>query len=227
MLREGRRGAGAGTGSTSGRWAITPKSIMDDMGENLKKQAINRLVEGNKRYVDNKSEIDISESKRLKVAYRQKPFAIVLGCSDSRVSPEIIFDQDLGDLFVVRTAGLVLDYSIIGAMEFGVITFQCPIIVILGHSNCGGVKFVLETMRGAGKVPTNFQYLVNAIKPSIDQSSIQGLDIVNNSTRNYLKALAKQIEGSTIIRKAINEGSLEIVLSFYNLETGVVEIQQN
>jgi carbonic anhydrase len=192
----------------------------------LKNLAIGRLVEGNKRLVANKSEIDISESKRIKVAYKQKPYGIIIGCSDSRVSPEIIFDQGLGDLFVIRTAGLVLDHSSIGTIEFGLRTFQCPIIVILGHTNCGAIKYVLEAMQDTNTEPTNFQYLLNAIKPSINQSSIKGKEKMDNAIINHIKALAKQLERSTIISKAIREGKLEIVLGFYNIETGIVEFLQ-
>jgi carbonic anhydrase len=189
----------------------------------LKTQVLRRLAEGNRRFAAGKSEMDISESKRTKAAYKQKPFAVVFGCSDSRVSPELIFDQGPGEIFVVRSAGLVLDRSVLGSMEFGVGNLQCPLLVLLGHSKCGGMKTAWESIRGGIPAADNFQYLVDALRPSLEQAGPAGPDIVDRAAKIHLQTLARQLEQSSIIRDAVRNGALEIQKAFYDLQTGGVE----
>jgi carbonic anhydrase len=130
-----------------------------DMPEKTLKQ----LLEGNRRFVENKSTLDDSESRRKAIASEQNPFAIVLGCVDSRVPPELIFDQGLGELFVVRTAGEVLDKAVLGSMEFGVDALNIPLIVVLGHKNCGAIKAASEILHNHKKARENIEYLVEEL----------------------------------------------------------------
>ncbi|CAG1011826.1 Carbonic anhydrase 2 [Anaerolineales bacterium] len=110
----------------------------------MTEQALQRLLEGNRRFVENKSQLDGSEKRRREIATGQHPFATILGCVDSRVPPELIFDQGLGELFVIRTAGEVLDQAVLGSIEFGVEELKIPLLMVLGHKNCGAIKATRE-----------------------------------------------------------------------------------
>jgi carbonic anhydrase len=180
-------------------------------------------MEGNKRYSSNKSDRDISESRRIKVSYKQKPFAIVLGCSDSRLSPEIIFDQSLGDIFVVRSVAAILDKSIIGSIEFGVQTFHPSLLVVLGHTKCGGVKFALESVQGTINSPREFQYIVDAIQPSIEAATQEGGDGLNRTIKKHCAFVINQLVKSPIVEGAVNRSLLRVVMGWYDITTGVVE----
>ena len=123
----------------------------------MSKQALQRLLEGNRRYVANQPILDESPRRRSEVAQGQKPVAIIFGCVDSRVPPELIFDQGLGDLFVIRTAGEVLDQAVLGSLEFGVEELHIPLLVVLGHERCGAVKAAIEVLGWHGKAEADIE----------------------------------------------------------------------
>ncbi len=130
-------------------------------------QALKNLTDGNARFVSGTATHPHQDQKRLaETVSAQHPFAIVVGCSDSRVPPEVIFDQGIGDIFVVRTAGEVMDNATLGSIEYGVEHLGAPLVVVLGHDSCGAVKAAVEGGEAEGQIA----YLVEAIKPAVDQA---------------------------------------------------------
>ncbi len=191
---------------------------------NKYENVIRRLLEGNLRFVSNKSTANNSKNIRNKVAYKQKPFAAILSCSDSRVPPEIIFDQGLGELFVIRTAGAILDQAVIASLELGVIELQIPVLFVLGHKRCGAVKAAMDAQERGGHTEEDFTYIIDALQPAIKAAQQLGEDIWSSAIDIHIKSTAEQLLCSSNLKKAIENGSLEIVLGRYDLDSGLVEI---
>jgi carbonic anhydrase len=190
----------------------------------LSSQAMKRLMEGNRRYVSGKSTLDISESRRIKVAYKQRPFAAVLSCADSRVPPEIIFDQGLGDLFVVRTAGSILDQAVLGSLEFCVAELHIPLVMVLGHTRCGAVEFAMEVAEGGRKADANMAFLADALKPSMENPQPAVKNAGNQIARKHIHSVVERLKRSPFLESAIQKGETEIVGGWYDLDAGTVEI---
>ena len=134
--------------------------------------ALERLKAGNARFVkDPASQLPIDEEKRQAQAKGQSPFAIVLSCADSRVPPEVIFNVGLGEVFVVRTAGEVIDKAVLASIEYGAEHLKTPLLVVMGHETCGAVKTAVETKPGAPSMGPNLDALIGAIKPAFDRMS--------------------------------------------------------
>lgn len=184
--------------------------------------ALQKLMDGNRRYIDQKRTFpDQSRSRILEVAKGQNPFATILGCSDSRVAPEILFDQGLGDLFDIRVAGNFIDNVVLGNMEYAVLELGVPLLVVLGHERCGAVKAALD-----GKpVPGHIGSLVRAIKPAVSATKGQPGDAWDNAVRANVKMSVNNLKArSPILAKAIKAGTLKVVGGRYDLDTGTVEI---
>ncbi len=146
-------------------------------------EAITRLLEGNARYVRGKSTtINESAERRSKIAQRQRPFATIFSCVDSRVPPELVFDRGLGDLFVIRTAGNVVDSAVMGSLEYGTYELEIPLLLVLGHKGCGAVKATMETIESGGKAEGSIAYLVEAIRPAVEKPKAEVLGLVLNET---------------------------------------------
>jgi carbonic anhydrase len=192
--------------------------------------AINRLREGNKRFVSG-----IQNESNLTDAYRrqallagQDPFAVILGCSDSRVPAEIIFDQGLGDLFVIRVAGNIVAPSLIGSVEFAVEAFGVRLVVVLGHTKCGAVSAALSDLdRPTGRLSPNLRVIVDSIQPAISPLMEIRQDreaLMHQAVRENIHASVKQLQnGSKILEEMIVESGLAVVGAEYSLETGEVE----
>jgi carbonic anhydrase len=134
-------------------------------------EALMRLLEGNVRFVADKSlPIDEGKDRREKVVKRQKPFATIFSCVDSRVPPELIFDRGLGDLFVVRTAGEVPDAAVMGSIEYGAAELEIPLLLVLGHTGCGAVKATVNTMESGETPDADIAYLVEGLKPAVEKA---------------------------------------------------------
>ena len=187
-------------------------------------EAIQRLLEGNRRYASNTSSADRSGRRRREVAKGQTPFAGILTCADSRVPPEIIFDQGLGDLFAVRTAGPILDKSVLGSLKFGVIELHIPVLLVLGHTRCGAVKATLEALEGHFNADEDIIYVMDALKPVIEKARPLEGDLWNNAALVNVKMIVEQLIHSPLFSSAIKSRTLEIVAGFYDLDTGIVEI---
>ena len=190
----------------------------------MPEQALQRLLEGNQRYVANKPTFDESARRRIEVAAAQKPFATILSCVDSRVPPELIFDQGLGDLFVIRTAGQVLDRAVLGSLEFGVAELQIPVIVVLGHERCGAVKAAIDVLARHDVAEADIEFLVEALAPAVEAGKKAGGDVWDGAVRAQIALLVEKLKHSPILATAVETEKLKIVGAWYDLDTGFVEI---
>lgn len=194
--------------------------------------ALDRLRAGNRRFVEGNlnSEMLASPARRNMLIGDQKPFAIILGCSDSRVPLEIIFDQGLGDLFVIRVAGNIVAPSQIGSIEFAAEQFGCSLVLVLGHSHCGAVSATLEQLDRAEEARSeNLRSIVDRISPSVEglfESELKQdpAALLDAAVCANIRASVKQLrQGSGILKNLVQKRELLIVGAEYSLETGVVE----
>jgi carbonic anhydrase len=196
------------------------------------REALQRLREGNRRFVDDtrSSESLISPRRRAELTAGQEPFAAILGCSDSRVPVEIIFDQGLGDLFVIRVAGNIVAPSQIGSVEFVAERFKTRLVVVLGHSRCGVIQATLEQLTGpTERRSRNVHSIVNRVRPSIEGLLETGLRhdydaLVHHAVRANVRASTNQLRhGSQVLEQMIQTEGMLVVGAEYSLETGLVE----
>src|SRR5438034_809787 len=158
--------------------------------------------------------------RRAELANSQHPFAIILSCSDSRVPPEIVFDEGLGDLFIVRVAGNVLNDEGLGSIEYGVDVLGARLIVVLGHQSCGAVDAAMKTVAAKGKAPGHIQSLVTAIKPVVDSTPKGDLD---TTIKANVKHVVDALRSSTPILKArVDSNDIQVIGGYYGLDTGAV-----
>lgn len=196
------------------------------------KEALDRLREGNRRFVadirndDNTSTL----ARRKEVVDGQEPFAIILGCSDSRVPAEIVFDQGLGDLFVIRVAGNIVAPSQVGSVEFAAAQFKTKLVVVLGHSKCGAIVATLEELkRPTENQSRNLKSIVDRIRPSVETLLETDLKhnhdaLVHQSIRANIRASANHLRhGSELLENLIQNEGLIVVGAEYSLETGAVD----
>jgi len=196
----------------------------------LMKESLIKLKEGNLRFAQGHSihDMDSISSQRISAVEKQKPFAVILGCSDSRVPAELVFDQGLGDLFVIRVAGNVVAPSQIGSVEFAVTMFDTPLVVVLGHSNCGAIVATIDAMKNPSE-PTsiNLNSIVKRVKPAIEplllNSSLMQVKVADAVKANVIKSVAQLSSASEIIESRVANGQLNIIGACYNLKTGEVE----
>ncbi len=192
------------------------------------RQALQQLQEGNQRFATNKFADKAVESSRQQGVTGQQPFAIVLGCSDSRVPAEMIFDQGLGDLFVIRVAGNIVAPSQIGSVEFAAAQFGTRLIVVLGHSKCGALQATLDELDQAveNRSP-NLRSIVDRIRPAVQPlmtADTPTSDLLPSAVRANIRASADHLRhGSDIIESLIQNDGLLVVGAEYSLETGLVE----
>lgn len=184
--------------------------------------ALRMLRDGNSRFIAGQSVRPHQDINRIKeVASSQKPFATIVGCSDSRVPSEIIFDQGLGDLFIVRTAGQVSTYASWGSIEFAEEMLDTKLIVVMGHSGCGAVTAAVQLREVPGHIIT----LVNAIKPAVENARAKDPDnLLDASVRENILMQVKQLrELEPVLAKRYREGSIKIIGALYHMDTGRVE----
>ena len=195
--------------------------------------ALERLQEGNLRFASGMGSVDglSSRTRRAELVTGQQPFAIVLGCSDSRVPAEIVFDQGLGDLFVIRVAGNVVAPSQIGSVEFAAERFGTRLVVVLGHSQCGAVLATLEELRRPNDTQSrNLRSIVDRIRPSVEGllATELGKDLdalVPEAVRANVRVSANQLRhGSEVLERLIEHDALLVVGAEYSLETGIVHV---
>jgi len=195
-------------------------------------EALVRLREGNRRFAaDVRSrETWPSRARRIELAAGQAPFAVILGCSDSRVPVEIVFDQGLGDLFVIRVAGNIVAPSQIGSVEFAAEQFGTRLVVVLGHSKCGAIQATLEQLqRPMENQSRNLRSIVDFVRPSVESLLATDLRhdldrLIHEAVRANIRASARQLRhGSRIMEHLIQNDGLMIVGAEYSLETGEVD----
>jgi carbonic anhydrase len=198
----------------------------------LAREALALLQEGNRRFVSDISNRDAmgSRARRLELTASQEPFAAILGCSDSRVPVEIVFDQGLGDLFVIRVAGNIVAPSLIGSVEFAAEQFGTRLVVVLGHSQCGAIEATLKQLqRPIENQSRNLHSIVDLIRPSVEGLLATDLRhdlnaLVHEAVRANIRASVRHLRhGSDIIEQLIQKAGLMIVGAEYSLQTGVVD----
>ncbi len=187
--------------------------------ERTPEQALKQLIEGNERYKQEKLlHPNRSKEARLTSASGQNPFAIILGCSDSRVSPEIIFDQGIGDLFVVRVAGNVVSPVVLDSIEYSALYLKSSIVMVLGHQSCGAIQAVIN---GQTKDIENISSL---IAPSLELARTQKGSLIENTIKDNVLYSIDQLKKSPALAKLIEEKKIQVVGGYYDFYTGAVEI---
>lgn len=194
------------------------------------KEALTRLKEGNARFASGVKSLDamMNQAHRADLVAGQAPFAVILGCSDSRVPVEIVFDQGLGDLFVIRVAGNVVASSQIGSVEFAAETFGTRLVVVMGHSNCGAISATLDAIRNPrGDTSRGLLSIVNRVRPAVQELVHDGDDedtLKHRAVRANVRVAAQALRsGSAILERLILEDGLLVVGAEYSLETGEVD----
>ncbi len=197
------------------------------------REALKRLREGNKRFVDSLQGCETkfsSHARRFELAQDQMPFAVILGCSDARVPAEIVFDQGLGDLFVIRVAGNIVAPSQVGSVEFAVSRFGTRLVVVLGHSQCGAILATLEALQGPAENQTHNMYsIVDRVRPSVEALLATELrddpeELVKQAVRANIRVSANHLRhGSKTLEEFVERDDLLIVGAEYSLRTGEVD----
>jgi carbonic anhydrase len=195
-------------------------------------EALARLREGNRRFVSGVQDGDVEagRTRHIDLAAGQEPFAIILGCSDSRVPAELVFDQGLGDLFVIRVAGNIVASSQVGSVEFAAERFGTPLVVVLGHSRCGAVEATLEELKRPRETQSrNLRSIVDRIRPAVEVLLATELKhdaetLMKLAIRTNVRASVNHLRhGSEILEHLIERDGLQIVGAEYSLETGIVD----
>ena len=187
---------------------VTPESVLAELKDGNARHAQHRYMHPHE-----------SAARQRELVTGQHPHAEVLSCADSRVPPEIVFDQGLGDLFVVRVAGNVATDTEIGSLEYGAVHLHIPFLVVLGHESCGAVTAAFQ----GGKADGHIAVLLNLIKPAVDQGRGLPGDPVANAVRTNVQMVVQQLRSSTpILSELVAQGKLKVVGGIYSLETGEV-----
>jgi len=195
-------------------------------------EALERLRAGNLRFVSERSRSgdSVTGTRRSEVAAGQQPFAIILGCSDSRVPAEIVFDQGLGDLFVIRVAGNIVAPSQVGSVEFAAARYDTRLVLVLGHSQCGAILATLEELqRPTENQSRNLRAIVDRVRPSVESLLATPLKhdrdaLIQQAVRANIRASVNHLRhGSEVLEQLIQEGGLRVVGAEYSLETGLVD----
>jgi carbonic anhydrase len=192
--------------------------------ESMVAAPLDQLVAGNKRFVNGQATHSNQDAdRRTEVAAGQHPFAIIVGCSDSRVPPEIVFDQGLGDLFVVRLAGNVVDADALGSIEYAVDHLHAPLVVVLGHDKCGAVQAAVDASQSDGEVPGHVADIVAAIKPAVTDAKGESGNLLDNAIDANIRRVVTQIRTSEPgLKEEVEAGKLKVVGARYKLDSGEV-----
>lgn len=195
-----------------------PKGISPD-------EALAELKKGNDAFMsDAPQHASIDRLRRLEIAKEQHPFAVLVGCSDSRVSPEHLFGRGLGDLFIVRVAGNTVDQTALGSIEYAIEHLSVPLIVVLGHERCGAVKAAISVIEENTTFDSAMNAMVEPILPAVLKARSKDGDLLDNAVKENALRVAKGLESSgTIIGEKLKAGKLKIVAAYYDLDNGKVE----
>ncbi|HIK11631.1 MAG TPA: carbonic anhydrase [Oscillatoriaceae cyanobacterium M33_DOE_052] len=184
-------------------------------------EALQKLMEGNKRFVDQKRQNPNQNTARLtEVARGQNPFAAILSCADSRVPTEIVFDQGLGDLFVVREAGNIATAEETGSLEFGTAVLGAKVLMVIGHEACGAVQAALQ----GSAVPGQIGSILAAIKPALANVTGEGDKRLENAIKANVMLQMQRLQASPVIQQLVKDGKLKVVGAYYDLDTGVISL---
>jgi carbonic anhydrase len=223
-------GSSKDSGDTGAGAAAAPTATANDLGR-LDTQAftptmaLDRLKEGNTRFVAGSStHPDQSGARRAALAAGQHPFAQILACADSRVSPELVFDQGLGDIFVTRSAGQVIDHAVLGTVQFGVGELKTPLVVVLGHRKCGAVKATVEAIeKKVAASGTDIDALVAAIRPAVEKAeATKPSGVLDAAIEFNVANEVARLSAAPVLSGALKEGKLQVVGAVYDVSTGTV-----
>ncbi len=193
-------------------------------------EALRELMAGNKRFINSMKESCMHRTSELRMEFAegQNPFAVILACADSRVAPEIIFDQWIGDLFVVRVAGNIVtpqNYGILGSIEYGVKVLGVNLIMVLGHSRCGAVEGAIKALKTGTAYPGSIGTIVQAIQPSVERAKSEPGDLLHNAILDNVRLGVSRISGSDpVVAPLVKEGAVKVVGGNYDLVSGEVSI---
>lgn len=204
---------------------LIPSTIIPQSIPATPSEALHLLLQGNQRYLSG-SQIYPDQSvadRRAELATEQAPWAMVLGCMDSRVPPEVVFDLGLGDIFATRTAGQVIDDVVLGSIEYGV-EEGVKLIMVLGHQNCGAVKATIKTIESNGHADGHIAVLVDAIRPAVEQAKNLPGELLDNAVRTNIALQVASLKKNEIVSHAIDLGAINLVGARYDLRTGQVEV---
>ncbi len=181
--------------------------------------ALQRLVDGNQRYAGDRSiHPDRTKERRQETAAKQTPFAVIVGCSDSRVAPEILFDQGIGDLFIVRVAGNVVGSLELESIGYSANSLKSALVLVLGHESCGAVNAV---MQGQAQ---DMAAIAKLIGPAVEEAKQQKGSTLENAIKDNVQHVVEQLKGSSVLSPLIQAGMLNVVGGYYNFHTGLVEL---
>jgi carbonic anhydrase len=190
-------------------------------------EALTRLREGNRRFVE--AAAIGHQGHRASLAAGQEPFATILGCSDSRVPAELVFDLGFGDLFVIRVAGNIVAPSQVGSVEFAAARFGTPLVVVMGHTQCGAITATLEELAGQATQSRNLRSIVDRVRPSVESviavgGNLDSATLIREAVRANVRASANHLRhGSEILERLIRDSGFLVVGAEYSLETGTVD----
>jgi len=193
-------------------------------------EALKELMDGNKRFISSMNDncVQRTPDRRMEVAEGQNPFAVILACADSRVSPEIIFDQWIGDLFVVRVAGNIVsppNYGVVGSIEYGVKALGVNLIMVLGHSRCGAVESAIKGLKTGASYPGSIENIVKTVEPSVVKAKKEPGDLLQNSIlENVRIGVDKLRNWDPVIAPLVKEGKVKVVGGNYDLVSGEVSL---
>lgn len=189
-------------------------------------EAWRRLREGNVRFVEGSTEHPNQDApRRHSLVAMQNPFAVIFGCSDSRLAAEIIFDVGLGDVFVVRTAGHVIDDAVLGSLEYSVGLLKVPLIIVLGHDSCGAVTAAMESFETGTMPPGFIRGLVERITPSVITAHRNGIRDINSTVVEHVQETTRRIvDASKLISTAVDDGDTAVIGVTYRLAEGRAEV---
>lgn len=189
-------------------------------------EALALLKEGNERFLtDSPVRRAVGRQRRLEIAKGQAPFAAYVTCSDSRVSPELLFGRGLGELFIIRNAGNTVDTVALGSIEYAVAELGVPLVVVMGHERCGAVAAAASVVQSNATFPGAIGRMVEPIIPAVLQAQSQAGDLVDNSVRENVRRVVKQLRTGTdpLLLDPQRKGSLKVVGAYYSLDTGNVQ----
>ena len=192
-------------------------------------EALQRLMAGNERYVADKATPSNFSASRAALAEGQNPYACILSCADSRISPELCFDAERGDLFVTRVAGNFVTPEILASLEYGTAVLKSPLILVLGHTSCGAIKASIKAVKTDEDFPGHIQQLTTSLTPAIDAAMKKNpKDLEDAATRENVRLNVETLRNSTpILRRLVQTKKLQVVGGVYDLKTGRVNLLTN
>lgn len=185
--------------------------------------ALQRLLEGNHRFVEDRLHRVPLGARLKEVAPAQAPFAAILGCADSRVPAEIVFDSSLGDLFVVRNAGHVLSPSVVGSLEFAVLKLRVPLILVLGHTRCGAVQAAI-TARPNEVAPGSIAAVIEGVRPAVERVRSLPGNLLSHAVTAHIEDTVAALRAGPVFGPLLEEGTLKIAGARYDLDTGEAQL---